>query len=66
MASHCDLFLAWVIPETLGYDHAARLSAWDDSSGGENISYDARGNITSRSPRHGSGGTVTLTYTGFV
>ena len=30
----------------------------------ENISYDARGNITSRSPRYGSGGTVTLTYTG--
>ena len=30
----------------------------------ENISYDARGNITSRSPRHGSGGTITLTYTG--
>jgi len=46
------------------YDYAARLSAWDDSSSGENISYDARGNITSRSPRYGSGGTVTLTYTG--
>ena len=46
------------------YDYAARLSAWDDSSGGENISYDARGNITSRSPRYGSGGTVTLTYSG--
>ena len=46
------------------YDYAARLSAWDDSSSGEDISYDARGNITSRSPRYGSGGTVTLTYTG--
>ena len=46
------------------YDYAARLSAWDDSSDGEDISYDARGNITSRSPRHGSGGTVTMTYTG--
>ncbi|MBQ8070261.1 MAG: hypothetical protein IJ202_05385, partial [Bacteroidales bacterium] len=46
------------------YDYAARLSAWDDSSNGEDISYDARGNITSRSPRHGSGGTVTMTYTG--
>ena len=42
------------------YDYAARLSAWDDSSNGEDISYDARGNITSRSPRHGSGGTVYL------
>lgn len=47
------------------YDHAARLSAWDDSSGGEDISYYARGNIASRSPRHGSGGTVTMTYTGY-
>ena len=46
------------------YDYAARLSGWDDSSNGENISYDARGNITSRSPRHSTGGTVTLTYTG--
>ena len=46
------------------YDYGARLSAWDDSSDGEDISYDARGNITSRSPRHGSGGTVTMTYTG--
>lgn len=46
------------------YDYAARLSGWDDTSNGENISFDARGNITSRSPRHGSGGTVTLTYTG--
>ena len=46
------------------YDYAARLSAWDDSTSGENISYDARGNITQRVPRHGSGGTVTQTYTG--
>ncbi len=46
------------------YDYAARLSGWDDTSNGENISYDARGNITSRSPRHSTGGTVTLTYTG--
>ncbi len=46
------------------YDYAARLSGWDDSSNGENISYDARGNITQRVPRHGSGGTVTQTYTG--
>ena len=46
------------------YDYAARLSTWDDSSNGENISYDARGNITLRSPRYGSGGTITQTYSG--
>ena len=40
------------------YDYAARLSGWDDSSNGEDISYDARGNITQRVPRHGSGGTL--------
>jgi len=45
-------------------DYAARLSGWDDASNGENISYDARGNITSRSPQYGSSGTITLTYTG--
>ena len=50
--------------EDYAYDYAARLSTWDDSSNGENISYDARGNITSRSPRYGSSGTITLTYTG--
>lgn len=46
------------------YDYAARLSGWDDSSNGENISYDARGNITLRSPRYGSGGSITQTYSG--
>ena len=46
------------------FNYAARLSGWDDASNGENISYDARGNITSRSPRYGSSGTITLTYTG--
>ncbi len=50
--------------EDYTYDYAARLSGWDDASNGENISYDARGNITSRSPRYGSSGTITLTYTG--
>ena len=50
--------------EDYAYDYAARLSGWDDASNGENISYDARGNITSRSPRYGSSGTITLTYTG--
>ncbi len=50
--------------EDYAYDYAARLSGWDDASNGENISYDARGNITSRSPRYGSSVTITLTYTG--
>lgn len=49
--------------EDYEYDYAARLSAWDDSSTGEDISYDARGNITRRVPRHGSGETVIQTYT---
>ena len=30
----------------------------------EDISYDARDNITARTPRHGQGATVTMTYTG--
>ena len=46
--------------EDYAYDYAARLSGWDDASNGENISYDARGNITQRVPRHGSGGTLTF------
>ena len=50
--------------EDYAYDYAARLSAWDNTTDGEDISYDARGNITSRIPRHGQGATVTLTYTG--
>ena len=50
--------------EDYAYDYAARLSAWDNTTDGEDISYDERGNITSRAPRHGQGATVTLTYTG--
>lgn len=50
--------------EDYAYDYAARLSAWDDSSKGEDISYDARGNMTSVEPRHGSGGAAAMTYSG--
>ena len=46
------------------YDYAARLSAWDDGSNGENISYDSRGNITSKIQRYGNGDSIIQTYIG--